>query len=140
MVRQYIGRYGDFVRSWSHCDRETSNAQGPVAGFTNAASAFQLDVQLEQGELTLEHINGLTTLLREQSKGHFNFVIKEAIQHHVLLVLQLRTTNGAKGDPGFRKDMVGITTDFDKHATMANLRYTQKKVKPDNKNNKLQVV
>ena len=65
-----------------------------------------------EGEFVLQHVNGLSTLLREQSKGHFNFVIKGAILYHVLYVLQLRTTSSSEGKANYRKDTVGINTNF----------------------------
>ena len=111
MLRKSMLRYTDFVRTWAHKSRPGSNAQGPVAGVTEAAEILEIDIQqTTDGEFRLEHVNGLSTLLRAQNKGHFNFMIKEAIYYHVLLVLQSRTTDSCKGQPNYRKDMVGITT------------------------------
>ena len=50
------------------------------------------------------------------------------VKRKILLHLQQRTTdNKDKSKPHHRKDMIGITTDLDSNATMANFTYKPKK-------------
>ena len=117
-----------FVEDYTNANRSNSYTNGPVNGLSEAAQLINVEIHLANGELCLTTPDRITVPLNYDNKGYYNFVVREAIKRAIVNHLQQRTTNNVdKSKPHFRKDMVGITTEVDIAATLANFSYKPSK-------------
>ena len=128
LLRKNSERSNRFIADFCNTNRHTNYANGPVNGLSEAAQLIEATVNLINGELCITTPDGITIPINCDQKGYYNFVLREAIKRRIIKHLQQRTTNNVdRAHAHFRKDMVGITTDVDDTATMANFRYKPNK-------------